>query len=52
MAGEACMPGGVHGWGVCIGEGCVWRGHAWQGACVEGHAWRGVCMAVECILVL
>ena len=56
--GEACVAGGMHGWGH------VWQGHAWQegmhgrvGACVAGgvhgggvRAWWGcACMAGVCM---
>ena len=35
--GEACMAGGVHGWGGM----CGW-GHVWQGVCMAGgHVWQG-----------
>ena len=49
---EACVAGGVQGWGVCMAGGCAWQGgvHGWGGmhgrghAWLGGHAWQGACI--------
>ena len=37
VGGGAMCGGGVHGRGLCMGQGHVWRGHALWGTCVAGE---------------